>query len=184
MYLEASLAERSLSAGWRVCTWTSDGFFLSTACTVHPTLWQQLMLSCKTTWQKKALEASSNHEFHVAHIFCSCYGMLWEIFTFKRTQCGLRKQQAFHDFHVIATPKWMETIPPCNILAADVSHPTIFLGHLMRISFHPCSLHPMACTDSVGDDGLGDCNGRRLTAVYYLNKGITHSRSTCYNYSP
>lgn len=53
----------------------------------------------------------------------------------------------------------------------------------MRISFHPCSLHRMACTDpSIGDEGLGDCNGRRLTAVYYLNKGITHSCSTLCNF--
>eukprot|EP00434_Breviolum_minutum_P002501 symbB.v1.2.002212.t1/scaffold119.1/size318073/10 len=29
--------------------------------------------------------------------------------------------------------------------------------------------------DNNCDEGLGDCNGRRLTAVYYLNKGITHS---------
>lgn len=29
--------------------------------------------------------------------------------------------------------------------------------------------------DNNCEEGLGDCNGRRLTAVYYLNKGITDS---------
>ena len=99
---------------------------------------------------------------------------------------------------VSVTPKWMERLHLatylkrfhhfCSVIQWNSSifhlHYMFLLGHLMRISFHPCSLHRMACTDpSIGDEGLGDCNGRRLTAVYYLNKGITHSRSTCYIFS-
>ncbi|CAK9047697.1 unnamed protein product [Durusdinium trenchii] len=79
-----------------------------------------------------------------------------------------------------ALQRWMQAL---DELVADLRLHLNRPDELLRVerreppmaSCYPQHARYIRHYDNNCDEGLGDCNGRRLTAVYYLNKGMSHS---------